>query len=175
LKCRRSFYKYIVDIYAKIKSERLRYILFHQTNLRFEEYIHLRDAINNNIDCNSNLNEIEYICILSFSYSGNPRHTQEYILDTITYVRPDLSIKSTCNPRRDVVKEKFKFLINLIAKHHVFDETQCRIIFNSKFQHISHGCNLSNGNIVKKVNSCFLSMNIFKKCIRPIIHYSYNF
>jgi len=75
-------------MYAKIECKRLRYIRFHQTNLCSEEYIHLRDAINNTIDGNLNLNEIENICIRPFSCTGNPRHMQEFIQDAITYVRP---------------------------------------------------------------------------------------
>ena len=34
-------------MYAKIESERLRYIRLNQRKLRVEEYIHLRDAVAN--------------------------------------------------------------------------------------------------------------------------------
>jgi len=88
LKCRQLFHQYIVDMYAKVESERLRYIRFNQATLRSEECIHLRDAINNNIDGNLNLNEIGNICILPSSYTGNPHHIQEYIQDTMAYIRP---------------------------------------------------------------------------------------
>lgn len=50
LKYRRLYHKYIVVKYiVKIKTERLTFIRLNQTKLRSEEYIHLRDAINN--DC----------------------------------------------------------------------------------------------------------------------------
>lgn len=65
-------------MYAKIESERLRYIRFNQAKLRTEEYIHLRDAINNNNDANININEIGNSCILPATYTGSPRHMQEY-------------------------------------------------------------------------------------------------
>lgn len=48
LQCRRLFQQYIVDMYAKIESERLLYLRLNQSKLRSEEYIHLRDAVNNN-------------------------------------------------------------------------------------------------------------------------------
>lgn len=39
LHCRRLFHQYVVDMYAKIETERLNYIRFHQQKLRSEEYI----------------------------------------------------------------------------------------------------------------------------------------
>ena len=47
LKCRELFYQFVVDMYAKIESERLLYIRLNQTKLRSEHYIHLRDAVIN--------------------------------------------------------------------------------------------------------------------------------
>lgn len=47
LKCCKLFHQFAVDMYAKIESERLAYIRFNQAKLRSEEYIHLRDALNN--------------------------------------------------------------------------------------------------------------------------------
>lgn len=137
-------------MYAKIESERLRYIRYNQAKLRAEEYIHLRDAINNNVDVNLNINDIGNMCILPSSYTGSPRHMQEYIQDAMTYVRvygrPDLFITFTCNPQWDEIKkyllpgqaandrhditarafkQKLKSLIDFIIKHHVFGETRC--------------------------------------------------
>jgi hypothetical protein len=150
LKCRQLFHQFIVDMYAKIESERLRYIRYNQAKLRSEEYIHLRDAINNNNDRNLNISEIGNIYILPSSYVGSPRNMQEYIQDALTYVRiygrPDLFITFTCNPRwkeiekillpgqtpidrhditARVFKQKLKSLIDFIVNHHVFGETQC--------------------------------------------------
>ena len=47
LKCRELFHQFVVDMYAKIESERLLYIRLNQTKLRSEQYIHLRDAVIN--------------------------------------------------------------------------------------------------------------------------------
>ena len=150
LKCRHLFHQYVVDMYAKIESERLRYIRFNQARLRTDEYIHLRDAINNNNDANMNINDLGNMYILPSSYTGSPRHMQEYIQDAMAYVRaygrPDLFITFTCNPkweeitklllpgqkpidRHDVTarvfKQKLKSLIDFIVKHHVFGKTRC--------------------------------------------------
>jgi hypothetical protein len=148
LKCRQLFHQYIVDMYAKIETERLFYIRLNQTKLRSEEYIHLRDAIVN--DGNVNPNELRKMVILPATFTGSPRHMHEYAQDAMTYVRaygrPDLFITFTCNPTWDEIKElllaeqsssdrhditarvfkqKLKSLMNFIEKFHVFGETRC--------------------------------------------------
>ncbi|GBP12499.1 hypothetical protein EVAR_100133_1 [Eumeta japonica] len=72
LRCRELCQQFMVDMYAKIESERLRYLRYNQQKLRAEEYIHLRDAINNNADVaeignhvilpSSSVKSIKYIC-----------------------------------------------------------------------------------------------------------------
>lgn len=146
LKCRQLFHQYIVDMYAQIEGERLLYIRLNQKKLRSEEYIHLRDAINND----GNLNDIGRMTILPATYTGSPRHMHEYAQDAMSYVRqygrPDLFVTFTCNPtwaeitqhllpgqssrdRHDITarvfKQKLKSLMNLIVKHQVFGETCC--------------------------------------------------
>ncbi|XP_046686618.1 uncharacterized protein LOC124372283 [Homalodisca vitripennis] len=150
LRCRQLFHQYVVDMYVKIESERLRYIKFNQVKLRSEEYIHLRDAVIGNVDATNDINNIGTAYILPSSYIGSPRHMQEYIQDAMTYVRaygrPDLFITFTCNPNWDeinilllsgqttmhrhditarVFKQKLKSLMNLITHHSVFGETLC--------------------------------------------------
>ncbi|GBP03652.1 hypothetical protein EVAR_91879_1 [Eumeta japonica] len=145
LRCRELCQQFMVDMYAKIESERLRYLRYNQQKLRAEEYIHLRDAINNNAD----VAEIGNHVILPSSYVGSPRHMQEYIQDALTFVReygrPCLFITFTCNPkwpeitslllpgqnaihRHDItarVQTKLKSLISFITKSHVFGPTRC--------------------------------------------------
>ena len=77
LRCRQLFHQYIVDMYIKIESERLRYIKFHEAKLRSEEYIHLRDAIIGNVDATNDINNIGTAYIITLSYIGNPRYMQE--------------------------------------------------------------------------------------------------
>ncbi|GFV20704.1 helitron_like_N domain-containing protein [Trichonephila clavipes] len=107
LKCRQLLHQYIVDMYAKIETERLLYIRLNQTELRSEQYIHLRDAIVN--DGNVNPNELGRMAILPSTFTGSPRHMLEYAQDAMTYVRaygrPDLFVTFTCNPTWNEIKE----------------------------------------------------------------------
>ena len=104
LRCRQLFRQYIVDIYVKIGSERLRYIKFNQKKLRSEEYIHLRDAIIGSVDSTNDINKIGTAYILPSSYIGSPRHMQEYIQDVRAYGRPDIFITFSCNQSWDEIK-----------------------------------------------------------------------
>lgn len=61
-------------MYAKIESERLLYIRLHQTKLRVDNYIHLRDAVANDADV-SNQGQL---VILPSTYTGSPRYMHEY-------------------------------------------------------------------------------------------------
>ena len=83
LKYRQLFHQFIVDMYAKIESERLLYIRLNQKKLRMEDYIHLRDAIAND----ANPNDLGKMVILPATFTGSPRHMHEYTQDAMTYVR----------------------------------------------------------------------------------------
>ncbi|GIZ03739.1 helitron_like_N domain-containing protein [Caerostris extrusa] len=85
LRYRQLYHQYVVDMYAKIESERLQFLRFNQVKLRSEDYIHLRDAIIGNNDENLNTNNIGNGFILPSSYIGSPRNMQEYIQDAMTY------------------------------------------------------------------------------------------
>ncbi|XP_073532421.1 uncharacterized protein [Phyllobates terribilis] len=146
LKCKHLFHQFIVDMYAKIESERLLYIRLNQKKLRAEEYIHLRDAVANDADPK----ELGKMVILLSTVTGSPRHMHEYTQDAMTYVRkygrPDLFITFTCNPaweeigghllpgqktvnRHDLIarvfKRKLSKMTKLITKSHIYGETQC--------------------------------------------------
>ncbi|XP_061398409.1 uncharacterized protein LOC133334127 [Musca vetustissima] len=135
-------------MYAKIETERLMYIRHNQSKLRVDNYIHLQDAINSNIDVNPN--ELGRAIILPATFTGSPRHMQEYTQDAMAYVRsygrPDLFITFTCNPKWEeitselscgqtsahrhditarVFKQKLKSLMDFIVKMHIFGETRC--------------------------------------------------
>ncbi|XP_070203407.1 uncharacterized protein [Littorina saxatilis] len=141
------FHQYIVDMYAKIETERLRYIQLNQKKLRVEEYIHLKDAIEAHRDP-SNMGQL---VILPSSFTGGPRYMHERTQDAMTYVRtygrPDLFITFTCNPawkeiqnelltthqkaqdRHDLLARVFhlkvKALMDLLTKGKVFGATRC--------------------------------------------------
>ncbi|UYV76661.1 hypothetical protein LAZ67_14001628 [Cordylochernes scorpioides] len=140
------FSQYIVDMYAKIESERLLYIRLNQKELRVEEYIHLRDAVAND----GMVANFGKLVILPATFTGSPRHMHEYTQDAMvfvrTYGRPDLFITFTCNPswpeinaelfngqkpmdRHDLTARVFKLKLNkliaLITKQCIFGETRC--------------------------------------------------
>lgn len=146
LKYRQLFHQFIVDMYAKIETERLLFIRLNQKKLRVDNYIHLHDAIAND----GNVNDIGKMVILPATFTGSPRHMQEYAQDAMTYVRnygrPDLFITFTCNSswneiqellldgqtkndRHDVIarvfREKLAKLIGLITKSHIYGDVQC--------------------------------------------------
>ena len=97
---RNLFKQFVVDMYAKIESERLRYIRSHQEQLRQAEYIHLQDAMAQ--DRNTDPNNLGQRIILPSSFINSPRYLQQYVQDTFAYVRefgkPDYFITLTCNP-----------------------------------------------------------------------------
>ena len=148
LRCGPLFHQFVVDMYAKIESERLLYFKLNQKKLRVENYEHLRDAIAND----ANPNDIGQLTILPSSFTGGPRYMQERTQDAMTYVRnygsPDLFITFTCNPkwieiqtelfpgqnavdRTDlearVFHQKLLALMNLLKnqKAQVFGESRC--------------------------------------------------
>ncbi|GFX58834.1 ATP-dependent DNA helicase [Trichonephila clavipes] len=100
LRCRLPFHQFLVDMYVKVESERLRFIALNQTKLRAENYIHLQDAIRNDADLDSN--SLGQMVILPSSFVNSARYLHEYTQDAFTYVRnyggPDLFITMTCNP-----------------------------------------------------------------------------
>ncbi|UYV74787.1 hypothetical protein LAZ67_12000976 [Cordylochernes scorpioides] len=65
------FHQFLVDMYATVESERLRYITLHQRNLRAESYIHLRDALST--DANINPNSLGQRIILPSGFVNSPR------------------------------------------------------------------------------------------------------
>ncbi|KAJ4441100.1 hypothetical protein ANN_10950 [Periplaneta americana] len=146
LNCRQLSHQFIVDMYAKIESERLLYIRLNQMKLRVDEYIHLSDAVAND----GNVADNGKIVILPATFTGSPRHMHEYAQDAMTYVRtygrPDLFITFTCNPiwpeikdelifgqapidRHDLTARVFKQnlikLIDVLTKSHIFGNCLC--------------------------------------------------
>lgn len=65
--------QYLVDMYAKIESERLSYIRNNQTKLRVENYVHLQDALRGN----EHSSDIGQVMILPSSFTGGPRYLHE--------------------------------------------------------------------------------------------------
>ncbi|XP_015919286.2 uncharacterized protein [Parasteatoda tepidariorum] len=133
-------------MFAKIESERLRFVLLNQKKLRVKEYVHLKDALNRD----GSVNDIGKMVILPSTFTGGLRYMHERTQDAMTYVRnygkPDLFITFTCNPQwQEVTNEvmprqrshdrhdllarvfhlKLKALMILINKRKVFVSVQC--------------------------------------------------
>lgn len=144
-RCQQLFSQYLVDMAAKIESERLLYIRLNQSKLRSEKYEHLRDAIKND----ENVDNIGKRVILPATFTGSPRHMHEYSQDGMIYVqkygKPDLFVTFTCNPswteikdllldgqlpqdRHDIVarvfRQKLLKFINFITKHNIFGKVK---------------------------------------------------
>lgn len=82
INCRALFSQFLVDMYAKIETERLLFIRCNQQKLRCEQYIHLQDAIAND----EHFENIGKKVILPSSYTGSPRHMHQYAQDAMAYV-----------------------------------------------------------------------------------------
>ena len=144
---RQLFHQFVVDMWAKIESERLRFIRLHQKQLRVENYVHLQDAVAS--DGSSNVGRL---VILPATFTGSPRYLQQYTQDAIAYVRkygrPDLFITFTCNSQWDeihdglfaqqsssdrhdliarVFRQKVIIMLRLLTKESVFGDMQCYI------------------------------------------------
>ncbi len=140
------FHQYLVDMYAKVESERLLFIRKNQKQLRAENYIHLKDAIAHD----GNVQNVGQLVVLPSTFTGGPRYMHERTQDAMTYVRtygrPDLFITFTCNPKWDEIKhelfegqkpqhrhdliarvfhQKHKKMMNLLVKYKIFGEIRC--------------------------------------------------
>lgn len=103
---RKLLNQFVVDMYAKIESERLAFLRHHQTDLRVTEYGHIQDAINRGDADPANLGKM---VVLPSSFTGGPRFMHSKAQDAMVYVRkygkPDLFITFTCNPQWSEIKE----------------------------------------------------------------------
>ncbi|XP_014204683.1 uncharacterized protein LOC106636701 [Copidosoma floridanum] len=105
--------QFVVDMIAKMITERLLYLRTHQKQLRAESYIHLRDAINN--DRNIEPSSIGQPVILPSSFTGSPRYMHEKTQDAMAYVN-----------RHEIVSRvfhlKLRKLIDVLTKKAIYGE-----------------------------------------------------
>ncbi|XP_060858512.1 uncharacterized protein LOC132935889 [Metopolophium dirhodum] len=100
------FNQYLVDMYAKIETERLNFIRNHQNKLRADKYIHLKDTVGRqDVDAD----QLGKLVVLPSSFTGGPRYMHERSQDALTYVRhygsSDLFVTFTCNPKWQEIQE----------------------------------------------------------------------
>ncbi|KAJ8723199.1 hypothetical protein PYW08_003111 [Mythimna loreyi] len=145
---RTLFSQFLVDMYAKIETERLVFIRSNQRKLRAENYVHLRDAMQND----ANAQDVGRMVILPSTFTGGPRYMHERTQDAFCYVRkfgrPDLFITITTNPkwfeikaqllagqasydRHDLISRvfhlKLKCVMDLLTKAKVFGAVRCHM------------------------------------------------
>ncbi|GFQ85636.1 ATP-dependent DNA helicase [Trichonephila clavata] len=143
------FLSTILDMFAKIESERLNWIRHNQKKLRSEEYIHLKDAIT---ATDGQLSELGKMVVLPSSFTGGSRYMHERTQDAMIYVRhfgrPDLFITFTCKPkwpeivdllnegqkshdRHDIIarvfRVKVKHMMKLLTKGCIFGNVRCHM------------------------------------------------
>ena len=98
-KFRQLFNQFLVDMYAKIESERLLYIWINQNKLRAENYIHFQDALRRD----ESVKALGHLITLPSTFTGGPRYMHLRTQDAFSYVqkfgRPDLFITITTNPK----------------------------------------------------------------------------
>ncbi|GFX34311.1 helitron_like_N domain-containing protein [Trichonephila clavipes] len=75
LRCRLLLHQFLVDMYVKVESERLRFIALNQTKLRAENHIRLQDAIRNDADLDPN--NLGQMIILPSSFVNSARYLHE--------------------------------------------------------------------------------------------------
>ena len=95
----RLFHQYIVDQYAKVEHNNIRYLRNNQSELRAEVYRGLQDQIHGDLNPNR---PIGRRIVLPSSFAGGPRHMHQLFQDAMTIVakhsKPALFITMTCNP-----------------------------------------------------------------------------
>ena len=143
--------QFVVDMYAKIESERLSFQANQQETLRASSYKGLFDSVQQN----KPLDKTGTPVILSPSFVGGPRYMHAKTQDALTYVRvhgrPSLFITMTCSTkwpeiqrelfpgqktedREDIVarvfNQKRKSLINAIKTGNFFGTVECFMLSN---------------------------------------------
>ncbi|GBP42624.1 ATP-dependent DNA helicase pif1 [Eumeta japonica] len=124
------------------ETERLIYIRTNQTRLRAEDYVHLRDAMQQD----NNVENVGRLVILPSSFIGGPRYMHERTQDAFCYVRkygrPDLFITFTTNPKWNEISQE---LCPVSAE--LPDKTEDPILFDIVKTHMIHGpCGTLNRN-----------------------------
>uniref|UniRef100_A0A158P4G6 ATP-dependent DNA helicase n=2 Tax=Tetranychus urticae TaxID=32264 RepID=A0A158P4G6_TETUR len=93
--------QYIVELYTRVESARLKWIRDNQSKLRTDTYAGLLDVLNSRSETDGI--RAGKLVILPSSFSGSPRNMQLKYQDAMAVVRhcgkPDYFITMTCNPK----------------------------------------------------------------------------
>ncbi|KAL0340284.1 UNVERIFIED_CONTAM: hypothetical protein Sradi_4545200 [Sesamum radiatum] len=103
----RLLQQYVVDNYVKIETQKLRWVRFHQHDIRAELYEGLQDCLDagendaGNVGCRT---------ILPSSFIGSPRDMFQRYQDAMAIVqkfgKPDVFLTMTCNPSWEEIKRE---------------------------------------------------------------------
>jgi len=99
---------------VKMILDRLNFICRDQQKLRADDYIHLRDALNQ--DANVNAANIGQHVMLPSSFTGIKHDAMTYVRN---YGRPDLFVTFTCNPEWAEIKQELSPGQRSIDRHHI--------------------------------------------------------
>jgi hypothetical protein len=96
----RLFQQYIVDVFASVEENRLRFIVNNNNNLRSEIFKGIQDALHKGDFDGNNVGEK---VILPVSFTRSKRYMVQNYQDAMAICRfygpPDLFITFTCNPK----------------------------------------------------------------------------
>ncbi|XP_021991288.1 uncharacterized protein LOC110888052 [Helianthus annuus] len=153
----RLFQQYLVDSYAAIEEQRLRWMRNNQNELRVELYHNVYDAV---MRGDTNVEAIGQRIVLPATFTGSPRYMIQNYQDAMALCRafgnPDLFVTFTANPKwpeiedmvslisgqkshdcADVVSRVFKlkltFLIEDIMKKQIFGNCKA-VVYTIEFQ-----------------------------------------
>jgi hypothetical protein len=127
--------QYIVDQWAKVESQRLRYLECNQKKIRAELYSSYSDAVRAGDDSNVNLGQIGKPTILPSSFTGSERYMCEKYQDAMAicrrYGRPHLFVTMTCNPDWAEIRYQLKQGQNAVNRPDI-----CCRVFKLKHQEL---------------------------------------
>lgn len=108
----RLLHEYIVDNYAKVETQRLRYARQQQSRLRADLYQGAVDAVYEADGAHVLARQVGSRVILPSSFTGGPRYMQQQFQDAMGIVRalgkPDLFITFTCNPNWPEIQQSLE-------------------------------------------------------------------
>lgn len=97
------FHQYVIDMAGKIASESRCFIRTNQTQVRSENYIHLRHAVDNAVAPGN----LEQLCILPSSFAGRHWYMMSGAIIYIRhYSRSDVFVTFTCKRKLNEIKSK---------------------------------------------------------------------
>lgn len=102
-------HEYIVDNYAKVETQRLKFARQQQSRLRADLYQGAVDAVYEADGAHVLARQVGSRVILPSSFTGGPRYMQQQFQDAMGIVRalgkPDLFITFTCNPNWQEIQQ----------------------------------------------------------------------